>query len=57
MERLVSGDQCLYTGYWLLSTSVSCLRDAGDVHPFVSKKMICKYKCWQEGIMNKSDNK
>lgn len=34
------------TGHWLLSTFVSCLQAVGDVHPFVSKKMICKYECW-----------
>ena len=42
-------------------TALTCIRvwsaGAGDVHPFVSEKMICKYKNWQEGIMNENDNK
>lgn len=43
--------------YQLLSTPLSCQQGAGDVHSFVSKKMICKYKCWQEEIMKESGNK
>lgn len=53
MERLVSGDLCLHRPPTLICI-MSCLQGVGDVHPFVSERMICKYKCWQ-GITSTSN--